>query len=218
MIIEGFARRFLALRGGKNQTEGRFTHQESLASAQVEPPNFEMSRAGRRFWLGNNAAITGIAPSTTIPTTAASWVIWNADPIATYFFEELGVYLSASGPAGVGSWLIACLFQAPVQSGASLAGIGIASMSNGGRVSKAIVKTSVTITQPVAPVWFPVADQPMAVAPTFPSSANIGRRDLAGAIAVPPGQGLGLAVIGAAGATPLFAPFARWIEQETDME
>ena len=220
MIIEGFARRFQALRTGKNQTEARFTHQESIAVGQVEPANFEMSRAGRRFWLGTSAGVTGIAPVQAIPTTVAQWVIWNADPTAAYFLEELGMNLT-SGTPGLGGTMWAALFQTPVQLGANAAGMTVASMSNGGRASKAIVKSNITITQPTAPIWFPLDqsfDSIAAAAFSTGYGMTFARRDLAGALVIPPGQGLGLAMMGPSGTTPLFAPFARWVEQETDLE
>ena len=220
MIFEGFARRVLALRGGKNQDEARLTFAESLAMAQVEPPNFEFSRAGRRFWLGNSAGATGIAPVQAIPTTAAQWVIWNADNYASYIFEEVGMFLT-SGTPGLGGYLMAALIQAPAQVGSNATGMTVQNMSNGSRQSKAIVKSGVSVTQPAAPVWYPlVQNQENITAAAY--SAGFGmtfeRRDLAGAIVVPPGQGLGLAVVGPSGTTPLFAPFARWCELETDLE
>ncbi len=63
MILEGVYRRFVALKGGKAPLDARFTHQESLAVAQVEPEGFEFTRAGRRFRSAfNGTGPTGIAP------------------------------------------------------------------------------------------------------------------------------------------------------------
>ena len=217
MILEGVMRRFLPTKGGKSPLDARLTHQESLAIAQVEPINFEMTRAGRRFSLGNNAAITGIAPVQALVTTAAQWVIWNADPFRSMFFEEVGMYLTAGTP-GAGGTLWAALFTTPSQSGASVAGAAVASTSNGGLASKAIVKSGVTVSAPAAPVWHCLATNPSANVTAFAGSTVLEHRGLVGSIAVPPGQGLALAVVAPAGTTPLFAPFARWIEIETDME
>lgn len=220
MIFEGFARRFLALRSGKNQTEARFTLAESLGVAQVEPAEFEFSRAGRRFILGNSAPTTGIAPVQAIPTTAAQWVLWNADPTACYAFEVVGAFLTAGTP-GLGGMLFCALVQAPAQIGASAAGMMAQSMSNGSRVSKMIVKSGVTVTGPVAPVWWPLDDSLKTGTATAFSTGfgmTFRRPDLAGSLIVPPGQGLALAVFGPTGVTPLFAPYARWVEMETDLE
>lgn len=220
MIMEGFARRFLALRAGKNQTEVRFTDQESIAVAQVEPANFEMTRAGRRFWLGTSAGVTGIGPVQAIPTTTAQWVIYNADPTATYFFEEVGMNLT-SGTPGLGGSFWAALYQTPASVGANAAGMTVVSMSNGGRQSKAIIKSNITITQPAAPIWFPMDQSTDAITAAAFSTGygmTFARRDLGGALAIQPGQGLALGVMGPTGTTPLWCPFARWVEQETDME
>ena len=213
----GKYRRWLSFRSGESEVPIRLTHQESLAVAQVEPPGFEMARAGRRFILGNDAAITGIAPVQAHPTTAAQWAIWNADATKTMFFEELGVYLE-SGTPGVGGALLACLFRTPAQVGALVAGTAISRASKGSAASKAITKTSVTITDPAAPNWYTVAQYGGANVTAFASATVFEHRFLEGRIAVPPNYGLGLAVLAPAGTTPLFAPFAMWVEQETDME
>lgn len=216
-MIQGTVRRFDGLMRGIALIGQRFTHQESLAVAQVEPPGFEMSRAGRRFLLGNNAAITGIAPVQALPTTAAQWALWNPDNQVTYFLEEVGVYLT-SGTPGVGGILLGCLFRTPAQLGATVAGTSVTSASAGGKTSKAIVKQSVTVTDPAAPNWFPLASNPSPNVTAFAASTFLEHRSIQGGIAIPPGYGLGLAVVAPAGTSPLFAPFARWIEQETDNE
>jgi hypothetical protein len=217
MIAEGFARRFLALRSGKNPTEHRLTHQESLAVGQVEPPGFEMTRASRRFFLAyNGTAPTGVVPVTAFPTTAAQWVVWNNDPIRTYFFTALGA-IAFSGTDAIGGVLLATVFQAPVQSGANATGLAVLNASNGGLTSKAIIKSSVTISQPAVPSWAPVADTLLSAVATVPT-AKIANRQVDGRVAVPPGQGLGLAVLGPTGTSVAYVPMAEWVEQETDME
>ena len=124
MIFEGIYRRFVGLRSGKGQIDARLTHQESLAAALVEPFDFEMTRAARRFYLGISGAVTGIAPVQAIPTTAAQWTFWNADPVASYFLEEI-LMLLVSGTPGLGGRLLACLFQAPASTGGQAAGFSI---------------------------------------------------------------------------------------------
>lgn len=222
MIFEGFASRFSALRGGLGQMPARFTFQQSQAVAQVEPECFEMTRAGRRMWLGNSASVTGIAPVQAIPTTTAQWVIWNGGVSTgvTYFFEELGMFLT-SGTPGLGGTLWAALFTTPAQVGVSAGGMTVANMSSSARGSQAIVKSNITITSPGAPVWFPLdqsAQNVTAAAFSTGYGMTLGNRMLKGALAVQPGQGVALAVMSPTGTTPLWAPFARWIEQETDME
>lgn len=222
MIFEGFASRFSALRGGSAQMPARFTFQQSAAVAQVEPECFEMTRAGRRMWLGNSASVTGIAPVQAIPTTTAQWVIWNGGSSTgvTYFFEELGVFLT-SGTPGLGGTLWAALYSTPTSVGGSATGLTVANMSGSTRNSQAIVKSNVTILTPGAPVWFPLDQSGQNITAAGFSSGygmTMGNRMLKGALAVQSGQGVALAVMSPTGTTPLWAPFARWIEQETDME
>jgi hypothetical protein len=214
----GKLRRFKPQTSGEIEAPIRLTFAESQAVAQVEPPRFELTRAARRFTLGNGAAITGIAPVTALPTTAAQFVLWNNDPRKTAFFEEIGAYLSAGTPAASGYQLQCALFRAPASVGATYAGTSIAqSLGGGGNSSKMIAKASVTITDPAAPTWYPLASAVLS-AVAFPNQVEIARRDLAGGLAIPPNWGLALAMVGATGTGALFAPFATWVELETDTE
>lgn len=218
MIFEGIYRRFQALRVAKGPLDARFTFTESLAVAQVESPGHETTRAGRRFYLGYNGTVpTGIAPVQAFPTTAAQWVLWNADPAKTYFIESIGAML-LSGTSGLGGELLAALFQAPAQTGASAAGLAIASASGSNIGSKAKIKSAVTITDPATPAWFHVAEQLSAAAVVGPASCIANRASLRTIVAIPPGFGLGLVVLAPAGTTPLYLPTAEWVELETDME
>ncbi len=217
MLIELVARKFLTKVANGAPIATRATGNESQAVANVEGARAELARAGRRFMLGNSAAITGVAPVQALPTTAAQWAIWNADPSQSMWFEEIGMYLT-SGTPGVGGLLLACLFQTPAQSGSSTAGASIASMSSGGRASKAIVKSAVTITTPASPTWYPIASDPSPNVTAFASSTFLEHRNLQGGLVVPPGWGLGLAVVSPAGTSPLFAPFGQWAEYDSDLE
>lgn len=217
MLFEATIRRFTEWFSGAGPKEARATGLESIAVAQTEPPGVELTRAGRRFMLGNNAAITGIANGTALPTTAAQWVLWNPDVKKTYFFEEIGMYLT-SGTPGVGGVLLACLFRTPAQLGASVTGTAIVSCSQGSLTSKMIVKNGVTITDSAAPVWYFLATNPSPNVTAFAASTYLEHRTLQGRIAVPPGYGLGLSVVAPAGTNPLFAPFATWVELASDLE
>lgn len=216
MLFEATVRRFFPLKGGKGAIDARITHLESLAIGQVEAPGYEMTRAGRRFSIAYNGGVpTGIAPVQAFPTTAAQWALFNGDPVQAYTVRVLGALLF-SGTQGLGGKLLACLFQLPVQTGFAT-GLAVASHSNGQRVSKASIKSGVTITGPAAPNWFPVAEDLGAAARVGPLGSIINRQ-VDGKIIIPPGQGLGLAVLAPAGTTPLYLPEAEWEEAESDLE
>jgi hypothetical protein len=220
--IQAVYRRFTAQRSGKAQLDLRATGLESLAVDQVALPGQEMTRAGRRMYIGNNGAITGIAPVQVLPTTTPQWAFYNADPWKTFFLEALGMYCT-SGTPGVGGQLMVCLFlQNPAAVGASTAGIGTSSGSGAGIASGQniiLVKSAPgAITNPAAPNWIQVAENISPNVGAFPGSAYMINRGIAGRIAIQPGFGLGLAVVAPAGTTPLFAPMAEGILAESDME
>lgn len=220
MIFEAEYRRFSQLIRGKAAIAARLTHFESLPIDQVAPQQFEGTRAGLRFALGNSGVIVGIAPVQTLPTTSAQWLLWNNNSSASGIgiaFEELGVYLT-SGTPGAGGALLAALVSAPAQIGATYAGTAIASASGSTKGSGLIVKTSVTITQPAVPVWYPVAQNPSSNAGAFPGMTFLENRNLQGGLIIPPQSGLALAVLAPLGTLPLFAPFAKWFEAASDFE
>src|SRR5271169_4039214 len=101
MEVMSKIRRFAIGKAGLSPIVIRATGTESLAVAQVESDGQEMTRAGRRFWLGRSAAVTGIAPVQTQATTAAQWAIWNNDSSKSYVFDHIGTVL-VSGTAGAG--------------------------------------------------------------------------------------------------------------------
>jgi hypothetical protein len=217
MILEGVYRRFTALKAGKAPLDLRLTHQESVAVAQIEPPGFEMTRAARRFYIAyNGTAPTGKAPVQAFPTTTPAFVISNLDSSKTYFFKMLGAMIF-SGTTGLGGQLLACIFQqAPLLTMGT--GYGVQSASNGGLQSKAIINsTGTAITQPVTPLWIPVAEQISAAAIVGPGSC-IANRFVEARLAVPPGMSLGLTILAPAGTTPLYLPMAEWVEIESDLE
>lgn len=224
MLLESVFRRLNILKGGKGPVEARSTFLESLALGLVDPPNLEMTRANRRFILGNSAAITGQAPVQVMPTTQPQWIIWNADTTRTAFYEEIGMYL-VSGTPGVGGILLGAIFSSPVPTGSNLAGTSvspagkIANITGSSQGTSALIKSNPSvITSPAAPNWYVLATNPSPNVTAFAGSTFLEHRNLQGAIGIPPGFGLALAVVAPAGTTPTFAPFARWVELEVDME
>lgn len=214
MFAEGITKRVMDKLGVGTAQKHRQSEYGSLVTANLEPFRMAASLAKKRFVIGNNAAITGIANVTSLPTTAAQWTIAPRSSTESLVFEELGVYLT-SGTPGVGGVLLACLFQTPVQTAAVTdTGVGIFGTAGDVDVSGIVVKSAVTITQPAPPTWYPIASNPSSNVTAFAASTFLEHRDLQGAIVVPPGWGLGLAVVAPAGTTPLFAPFATVLKLE----
>ncbi len=200
---------------GNQEIDARATGLESLAVDNVAPERLERTRAGRSFVWGPVNGVTGIAPVAALPTTAAQWTMWNADPYQAMVVDQLGVLL-VSGTAAAGIVVLACLFQAPATVGAQATGMQITSASGGNHASKALFKSGVTLTQPTTPNWWPVAKSDSANTAVLSVAAE--NRDLRGGLIVPPGQGLGICVLSGAGTTPLFAPFGMHFEAKLDLE
>lgn len=216
-LLQATIRRFMPWKSNSGADRDlRQSFLESLAVAQVEPAGMEITRSGRRFYLGATAAVAGIAPVQAWPTTAAQWAIFNPDIAKTLWLEALGAY-PISGTPGVGGQLLVAPFTTPAQADLA-ASLKILNARGGAAGSVASVKSAVTITAPAAPAWTPIAENASPNVAAFPGSGIIGRRDLAGRLAIPPLSGLGLAVLAPAGTTPLFVPFAEWLEAEVDVE
>jgi hypothetical protein len=211
-------RRFASQALGSAEKILRMTGLESQAVAQVEPPGMEGARGGRRVYIGNNAAITGIANVTALPTTAAQWAIVNKSLKRSYFLEALGMYLT-SGTPGVSGMLLACLYDDPDATGVNATGVEISSSADSSvLVRDLLVKASQTITTPAAPNWFPMAINYSPNVTAFAGQVVLENRSVQGRWAIRPGQALGLAVVAPAGTTPLFAPFAELFADTADME
>lgn len=186
-------------------------------------PDFEGTRAGKRFHIGNNAAVTGIAPVTSLPTTAAQWGIYNASTTKSMFLTEIGAFLT-SGTPGVGGVLLACLYTTGTTISANKSGVAVSRRNNGAlnsassQPSAALCNSGITISSPAAPIWYPVADRNADASVTaFAASATFRSPPyLNGRWVIPPLGNLGLAVVSPAGTNPLWAPFLEWLELEVE--
>lgn len=190
-----------------------FLNQTETSAVRIsitEPEGVDYGRNGSRFYLGNNAAVTGIGPIQALATTTAQWTLFNPSTSGkAYVFDTFGLWL-VSGTAGttgnVGSYTI---FSLPAQTGLA-SGCAIASCDGSANTSSLACKSNITITTPAAPVWIPFSDNESLGSAV--DSLVLVASELRGRIIIPPGQGLGLNAAGAAGSSPLFAPFARWYE------
>ncbi len=170
----------------------------------------DFTRAGLRFGLGNNAACTGIAPIQALATTAAQWAITNpSTSTKTMYFDMIGLWL-ISGTAGttgnVGTY---CIYTTTGATSLK-SGLAIASCNGSTNTSAAFCNSGLTVSVPAAPIWIPFSGNESLGSAV--DSLVLVDQDVRGKIALPPGYSLGLNAAGAAGSTPLFAPFARWWE------
>jgi hypothetical protein len=190
----------------------------SLKVAQAEGECDEASRGGIRYQLQSSGA-TGIAPVQALPTTAAQWLLYM--PLAaktTAFIDELGEWL-VSGTAGAGGTVLYAVCgptHIPTAApNAMAAGIVLANANPvGQRASKLIVVSGATLA--ANPGWAPLAW--MNPAGTVLGQTQMVKEKINGALMIPPGCAIALAVISPTGTTPLFAPYGRLREYMTSPE
>ena len=218
MIIEGFAGRFATKVAGMMQVG--LTGLGSLRVSQLEGDSDEATRAGLRYYLSSQGA-TGIAPTQSNPSTAAQWLIYNpGGNTVTAFVDVLGVTL-ASGTAGAGGTLHICLvgpkFAPTTIPTISTANVFIKNASPlSSRGSNLICVASQTLVNAAVSDWYPFCA--MDQIGTILGQTQLVNRDVRGKLIIPPGCGLGLAVISPTGTTPLFSPIATWREYSADLE
>lgn len=209
--------RFAQATSGQSNVTG--TRNQAMRVAQCEGPGDDLTRAGNRFRLSSIAA-TGIAPVQTVPTVAAQWGLYNgAANTTTVFLDRIGMLLN-TGTAGAGGVLLAALCgTANVPATFPTASDTAINISNAspisGKTSKVIVKSAQTLLL-TTNFWFPIAAMNPIGTVLGQTIFDSGKID--GNIAIPPGCGLGLAVVSPTGTTPLFAPWAEWHEYAADNE
>lgn len=207
MNVNAEIRRFGAVALGAAEKIIRMTGLEALAVAQIEPPGFEMSRAGYRFGGGIQNGATGRAPVASIPTTAAAWLLWNGEPDggAAYAMESVTL-AQISGTAAVGGVILAALTTAKIAAPTPATGYATGSFSKGTRASRAVWADNQTLS--ATPTWWALAGNGNPAVSTN-GGATI---DLGGRLVVPPGFGLALHYLSGAGTTPLLGASAVWAE------
>lgn len=217
--LEGIISRFVERLTGQKQL--RMTGLQSLAVAGVENPRVEMSRAGRRFYGGNQIIANGIAPVTAIPTTTATLALFNGEDAGgkSYCIERVNFWVGSGTPTA-GATLMATVspFKLAAAPTAMATGYGVSSASGSTTSSKAIFTTGATVPSITGhtPAWHALHSNFQLAA------ANVGQgdgvSDLDGALIVPPQYILGLAILSGTGTTPLYGVSVTWTEAVLDLE
>ena len=218
MLIEVQAQRFVQKLAGLITLTA--TSLGSLRVSQVEGKSDEATRSGSRFWLSAQGA-TGIAPVQANPSTAAQWLIYNPlSNVTSAFVDNVSMTL-ASGTAGAGGSLLACICP-PQYIPATVPTVSAANalVKNANPISSKssnlIVASAQTLQNAAASNWFPIGQ--MRTTGTVLGQTQIVGDDLEGRLIIPPGCGLALCVISPTGTTPLWTPVATWREYAADLE
>ncbi len=197
--------------GSSGQITARMTQNKALSVSITEEGGHDLTREGKRFILGIVGAITGVAPIQTLGLQVAAFGISNVSTTQTMFFDSIGMVLESGTAGTTGNCVYGTFYTAPVSSG-TFAGTAVVNANSGSTASTAIaMEASKTITTPAASTWFPIAwDSQVASAI---GSCSLVNDHIRGRIALQPGKSLGLHVGGAAGSSPLFAPYLSWTEE-----
>lgn len=215
MLSELATSRILGTKLSGGQIPQRGTGVGSTATAQVEPEALELTRMGRRF--SGIGGTTGVAPVQAVPTTAAAWVLYNAESSGgkSYAVDDVSFWL-LSGTATAGLTVLGIVSDVTSTLPTAATGSAISSRSRGGLTSRAVFGTGYTLPAQVAGAqgWFVIGSSVGGV-PGVGGGYSV---DTKGKIVVPPGKVLGLTVLAGAGTSPLYIPGVTWVELELDLE
>jgi hypothetical protein len=186
------------------------TQTGAVRVSTTEPQHLDYTRNGQRFYLGNNAACTGIAPIQALATTAAQWGLTNPSTSGkVYVFDTIGLWL-ISGTAGTTGNVGTYTIYTTTGAASIKSGLAIQNCDGSTAASAMLANSGLTVSVPAAPVWIPFSGNE-SLGSAVDSLVLVDDK-VEGRIILQPGYTLGLNASGAAGSTPLFAPFARWYE------
>jgi hypothetical protein len=157
----------------------------------------------------------GVAPVQALPTTAAQHFLWNHDANRSYVIDTVDVFL-LSGTATAGCTILGIVTPITATLPTAATGVVVGSSSMGGLASKAIIGTY-TIPTPSGNAQWTILSQTSQPA-GVPGVGGCYSCDIRGGIIIPPGMGMGLAVLAGVGTSPLYIGAWTWTEAELDLE
>lgn len=217
-LIEGVVSRLKAMSNGA-LTGVRVTELGSMAVDPVKPPLGELARAGAGFAavVGNGATFK--APITAMPTTTATWILYNGSTAGkSYLIDSIGCFL-ASGTAAVGATLLAGVTLGQQQSSGSppsaFASTVVSNLSGKSNDSGAVLANAWTIVGGT-PAWHGVAAAGSLTATTTIGQGLIARVN--GRYCIPPGFGLVMDVLSGTGTSALYGVYVTFDALVLDRE
>ena len=216
MIFEGEVRRITRYFSGTNPVRIRITDVGSQAVDLVKPRYAELARA-RKIYNGTSATGTAQAPVTAIPTTTATWALYNGNKEGSNIcLLPLSAYCwSVSGTLGLGMSLLGTVALAEVISTkpTTYASSITTSFSGGANATRAVFASAVTMVG--TPSWALLGSRDQV------SAISVGSGIVApmeGAMLIPPNYVGGFTVLAPVGTTALFGFGVTYAELELDLE
>ena len=173
---------------------------------------YAASRAKNRYALTMGNGSTFIGSVTAVPTTTLTMAIYNFETAKSAYVDRLwAIFISGTSALGASLWatLTTVAQASPSFSTGANGGYASTVISNlGGRGApggaQIALLNAITATGPQS-AWFPVAKWEGTNATTTIANQNMISDDIGGGIEIPPGFMLGMAVIEAAGTSPLWS-------------
>lgn len=184
----------------------RGTNRGNLAVAEAEP--FRASFVRDRFIASGGVVANAVVPVVDVPTTAAGFALYNANPDKSLFIEKVTAH-QASGTAGLGGSLLVCKSGGPQSSPPTTNGTGVVIDRAGGGSGNTLCKFKDAVTLTSAGAWLTVATG------KYIAEVNIGFAmiaDLDGLIEIPPLYCLGMTVLAPTGTNAKFTFGVVWSE------
>lgn len=210
MFLEGNVGRFQKL-GNSDGKILRLTDLGSLAVGITESGLLELTRAGRRFHGGPQTLGAGVASIVTIPTTTATFALYNNSGGGKAIVVSKLALALASGATAAGCSLYGCIARPVTPPTANVANFSSGSLSGSPIASIALWTTALTV---------PVTTWSVLLSNLQLGAANVGQgstENIDNGIIIPPFYALGLVVVNT-NTTGLFLPYAQWSELELDLE
>lgn len=211
MTLSGLVARFGRVAGNR---ELRVNSVGNLGVDRVLPEYAELALA-RHVFNANTGAGTAIAPVTAMPTTTATWALYNAgEPGSGDVLIPLSAYCwSVSGTLGLGMSLVGTVALAKVVGTRPTAYVSSVNTSfSGGRASTAIFAQAITMVG--TPAWAVLASRDQVSAISVGSGLVA---DVKGMMLIPPGYVGALTVVAPVGTTALFGCGFVYATVEADL-
>ena len=193
------------------EADVRLSQHRSLFVQKLEPDLMEFARI-RRLYGANTGAGAALAPVTALPTTTATWILYNPTSNNRVFVPLRAYCWGVSGTLGLG---MALLLGAPNDVVATAPTLHASSVNKAlmpkSQGTSAIFGSAATIA---APVWN-VMEARSQVSAVEVGSGLV--TDIKGMYLIEPGYGLAGAVLAPVGTTALFGFGLIWGELDLTM-
>lgn len=203
---------------GTTDTEFSFSSMGSLAVAHYEPEKAIRTVMNNRFAVVVGNGATFKAPVTAIPTTTATWMLWNGESqssgVGKHLFIDQASCFLASGTAASGITLLGCVtLEAQATVSAYAGTVKSALNGTGGTSTNQVLGNALTISG-TQPAWHVLAGIDNVASATIGMSVTA---EIKGGIMVPPGYGFCLAVLSGTGTSALYGVSVVWDEINLDL-